>query len=82
MYFEEDAQENGPMYIHTILEGRHNFWKRLWYGLRYIFLGDISKYGVSQEAVIYKEQAEKIRDVVNLYLESHNDSRQVSSDTP
>lgn len=72
-YFEEDRAECHLMYISTILNNKHNFFKRLWYGLRYILLGDVCKYGISQEAVVEKEEVRRLRNICNSFLEEPNE---------
>lgn len=60
--YDEDKDENGnitdkTVYIHIHL-AKHSFWKRLFYGIKYIF-GYKSRYGAFDEFIIKPEDANK-----------------------
>lgn len=73
-YFNENDDLPPQIYIQTILDNRHNFFKRIWYAFRYIFLGDISKYGMSQECVLGKEEVRKIHYICSTFLRECDDN--------
>lgn len=47
----------------------NGFWYRLWHGIKYIF-GHKSRYGDYQCITIRREDAERLRDLMNRYIES------------
>lgn len=64
--YDEDKDENGnitdkTVYIHIHLD-KHSFWKRLFYGMKYIF-GYKSRYGAFDEFIIKPEDANKFEKV-------------------
>jgi len=52
------------------LQYHYGFFKRLWYGIKYI-LGFKSRYGQFDEAILSYEEVEKLRDICNKWLETH-----------
>ena len=51
--------EDNILYVEPFLTTDTNFFKRLWYGLKYAF-GYKSQYGSFDEFVVKKEDAEKL----------------------
>ena len=52
-------EEDNMLYVEPFLTTYNNFFKRLWYGLKYAF-GYKSQYGSFDEFVVKKEDAEKL----------------------
>lgn len=53
------------VYVSVHLTREPNFFKRLWYGIRYIFSKYRSIYGDFDEVVLRPEDADKLQKVVN-----------------
>lgn len=69
---EPDDQTVEPFFITTVL-CHHPWYKRLWYAARYIFCGNVSKFGVSQECVVDNPQkVVELRNLLDKYLEDNN----------
>ena len=60
--------EEDEIYISLYLADR-GFWYRLWHGIKYI-CGHKSRYGDYQCITIKREDAERLRDLMNRYIES------------
>ncbi len=68
-WFPEDRQSNiDYLYVTTLLNRSAPWYKRIYYGLRYIFTGDTSKYGISQETCLTPDQVIELRDICDSFL--------------
>ena len=65
---EWDGMEEDEVYISLYLADR-GFWYRLWHGVKYIF-GYKSLYGDYQCITIQRQDAERLRDLMNRYIDS------------
>jgi hypothetical protein len=57
-----DGTKNNMVYIHTHLN-KKPFWKRLMYGIKYIF-GYKCRYGAFDEFIVNPKDADKIQEIV------------------
>jgi len=69
-YFVDEWNEieEDEVFISLYLADR-GFWYRLWHGIKYI-CGHKSRYGDFQCITIRREDAERLRDLMNRYIES------------
>jgi hypothetical protein len=58
-----DGTKNNMVYIHTHLN-KKPFWKRIIYGIKYIF-GYKCRYGAFDEFIVNPKDADKIQEIVN-----------------
>jgi hypothetical protein len=58
-----DGTKNNMVYIHTHLN-KNTFWKRLIYGIKYIF-GYKCRYGAFDEFIVNPKDADKIQEIVD-----------------
>ena len=76
IYYSEDEYHNGQkiptVYIHPHLITYRSFWKRLVYGIKYVF-GYKSKYGDWDEFMVSPKDANKIQEIVNYLKNEKND---------
>jgi hypothetical protein len=63
---------DNEIYISSYLSTEPNIFKRIWYGIRYIF-GYRSQYGEFGETVMKVEQAKELRDYLTEFVESTNE---------
>lgn len=62
--YYKDEEQPGRMLTIQVHLTKHGFWRRFWYGLRYIF-GFQSKYGAFTEMVIDEIEALEIEDYLH-----------------
>ena len=67
MRFEPQDDWDNEIYISSYLSTEPNIFKRIWYGIRYIF-GYRSQYGEFGETIMNTDQATKLRDYLNEFL--------------
>lgn len=60
-------EEDGDLYCEPHLTTRCNFFRRLWYGLKYAF-GYKSKFGAWDETIFKKEDLKKLQIYINLSI--------------
>jgi len=63
-----DPEEYKEVYLHVHLN-KHKFFKRLWYGIRYIF-GYTSRFGDWEEFIFKQEDADRLRTIAD-HLDPH-----------
>lgn len=72
IHYNEEEFENGQRYnvcyAHIHLTTYKSFWKRLIYGIKYVF-GYKSKYGAWDEFMFNPEDANKLQELVNYLKE-------------
>ena len=72
--FTHDDNPSWPeIFVDVHLNQHYGFFKRLWYGIKYIF-GFKSKYGQFEEVLLGKEKVKELRDFCNEWLEKHRTS--------
>lgn len=66
IFYDEDENNEGkyPVCYINIHLNKTSFWRRLLYGIKYIF-GYRSKYGAFEEFIINPKDADKLQKVVN-----------------
>lgn len=64
--FYDDDEISPRVYICVHLVNETNFFKRLWYGLKYIFSNKRSIYGDFDEIILKPEDADKLQRAVNI----------------
>lgn len=62
--FYDDDPDDRQVYVTVHLSSKHNFFQRLWNGLKYIFSRKRSIYGDFDEIIIRPEDADKLQQVV------------------
>ena len=62
---EKIVKELEMVYVSIHLTPEPNFFKRLWYGIKYIFSRQRSVYGDFDEVILRPEDADKLQNVVN-----------------
>ena len=67
----EENPEWPEIYISTFL-ARFGFFKRLWYGIKYIF-GFRSKYGYFEETILDYKKVKELKEFCDQWLETHAD---------
>ena len=72
MRFEPQDDWDNEIYISSYLSTEPNIFKRIWYGIRYIF-GYRSQYGEFGETIMNTDQATKLRDYLNEFLVGSDD---------
>jgi len=76
IYYSEDEFPDGQViptvYIHPHLITYKSFWKRVVYGIKYIF-GYRTKYGSWDEFIINPKDADKLQEIVNYLKNKQND---------
>ena len=77
--FWYEEKEGGTMYTHPNLTTHRNFFKRLWYGLRYAF-GYKSRFGAFDEFVFSKNNEKRLYDYLKQKYELITDDSQVPED--
>lgn len=66
--FTYDPEDDSfPFTLSPHLTTYHNVFMRLWYALKYVF-GYKSKFGAFDEVIVSKEDATKLRNVLNEYI--------------
>ena len=73
--FYDDDPEHPAVYVSVHLVPEHNFFKRLWNGLKYIFSNKRSIYGDFDEITLRPDDANKLQKAVDL-LNSFNQSKE------
>jgi len=66
----EDDPDWSEIYVNVHLNYYYGFWKRLWYGIKYIF-GHKSSYGQFDCAGLDHKKVKQLRDFCNSWLEKH-----------
>lgn len=73
LIFRGDEFEVGGVKYHWVFMHTHlssfNFWRRLWYGLKYIF-GYKCKYGHFDEVILTKDHVESFKNITKFLEES------------
>lgn len=64
MFFWYDKEDGSELYTEVHLTTWHNFFKRLWYGLKYAF-GYKSRFGAWDEFIFSKKEQEKLYNFLN-----------------
>ena len=70
----EKGSDWPEMYIETYLNDYRGFFKRFWYGIKYI-LGFKSKYGAFGDTILEEKQIRQLRDLCNKWLYNHGDKK-------
>ena len=63
--FYDDTPHNPSVYVSVHLSKKRNFFKRLLFGLRYIFCNRRSTYGDFDEVILRPEDADKLQKAVD-----------------
>tara|TARA_Y100000294_G_scaffold157561_1_gene159240 strand:+ start:130 stop:432 length:303 start_codon:yes stop_codon:yes gene_type:complete len=71
-HFEPQDDWDSEIYISSHLSTEPNIFKRIWYGIRYVF-GYRSRHGEFGETVMKVEQAKELRDYLTEFVESTNE---------
>lgn len=69
-FTHDDSPDWPEIYVDVHLGQHYGFFKRLWYGIKYIF-GFKSVYGHFDESVLGEEKVKELRDFCNEWLEKH-----------
>jgi hypothetical protein len=74
--FYDDDPKNPAVYVSVHLVPEHNFFKRLWNGLKYIFSNKRSIYGDFDEIILRPTDADKVQKAADL-LFSFNKNKEI-----
>lgn len=65
-----DGPDEREMYLHIFLNNKCGFWKRLWYGIKYIF-GFKSAYGHFDEVIMRHQEVTQLNSLCEEWLKKH-----------
>lgn len=68
-YYPDDKDWD-EAYIEIFLTDNCGFWKRLWYGIKYIF-GYKSRFGAFDEILLSHDTAKELKESLNEYIENY-----------
>lgn len=69
-WYPDDEDWNDLLYVQIHLNQSHNFWKRLWHGIKYV-LGFKCCFGAFDEILVNKHDAMHLRNSIDKFIKAN-----------
>lgn len=75
-WYPDDEDWNDLLYVQVHLNQSCNFWKRLWYGIKYV-LGYKCRFGAFDEILLDKNSAARLRNSLDEFVQFNEKKKKI-----